>query len=122
MNTRLRRAATACGGGTKRVPAAAVLAALVLAACTSTQSDIETSGAKLPRPDLVVVQTFAASAEEVDLDGGLSAEIVDAVKADDGTSRSEQASTSRSSIGTSGTSEGSLSPRWMPNSAHVRSC
>jgi len=69
---------------------AALAGLALLAACTSTQSQIETGDAMLPRPTLVVVDTFAASPDEVDLDSGLSAEIVDAVKADDGTSRDEQ--------------------------------
>jgi Domain of unknown function (DUF4410) len=94
MNTtRLQRAAAeaARGGVAKLISGAAALAGLaLLAACTSAQSEIETGGAMLPRPTLVVVQTFAVSPDEVDLDGGLSAEIVDAVKAEDGTSRTEQ--------------------------------
>jgi len=74
--------------GIKRATAVAGLA--MLAACTSAQSEIETGAAMLPRPSLVVVETFAVSPDEVDLDGGLSSEIVDAVKAEDGTSRTEQ--------------------------------
>jgi hypothetical protein len=84
-----RRAAR--GGVTRLVPGAAALGGLaLLAACTSAQSEIETGSAMLPRPTLVVVETFAVAPDEVDLDGGLSAEIVDAVKAEHGTSRSAQ--------------------------------
>jgi len=73
------------------MPRFAALAGLaVLAACTSAQSQIETGGEKLPRPQVVIVETFAASADEVQLDEGLSTEIEQAIKADRGTSRTEQ--------------------------------
>jgi Domain of unknown function (DUF4410) len=62
----------------------------ILAACTSGQSQIETGGRMLPRPQVVVVESFAVSPDEVELDQGLSSEIVDAVRAEYGTSRSEQ--------------------------------
>ena len=52
----------------------------VLAACTSTQDEVETGDAVLPRPQIVVVDTFAASPDEVKLDEGLSTEIEQAVK------------------------------------------
>jgi Domain of unknown function (DUF4410) len=90
---KLERAGAQAGrrGVARLLPGAAALAGLaLLAACTSAQSEIETGGAMLPRPQLVVVQTFAASPDEVDLDEGLGAEIVDAVKAESGTSRTEQ--------------------------------
>jgi hypothetical protein len=83
-----RRAAR--GSVTRLVPGAALGGLALLAACTSAQSEIETGSAMLPRPTLVVVETFAVAPDEVDLDGGLSAEIVDAVKAEHGTSRSAQ--------------------------------
>ena len=44
----------------------------------------------LPRPQVVVVDTFAASPGEVTLDQGLSTEVEEAIKADRGTSRTEQ--------------------------------
>jgi hypothetical protein len=62
----------------------------VLAGCTSSQSQMETGGQMLPRPQVVVVDTFAASPDEVTLDQGLSTEIEQAIKADRGTSRTEQ--------------------------------
>jgi len=71
-----------------RVVAFAGLAAL--AACTSTQSEVETGGAMLPRPQVVIVEKFAVSADEVQLDQGLSTEIEQAMKAQGGTSRTEQ--------------------------------
>jgi Domain of unknown function (DUF4410) len=73
------------------LPKAAALAALaLLAACTSAQSQIETGGQMLPRPEVVIVESFAVSPDEVQLGEGLSTEIVDAVKAEEGTSRSDQ--------------------------------
>jgi hypothetical protein len=62
----------------------------VLAACTSAQSQIETSGQALPRPQIVIVETFAVSPDEVELGEGLSSEIVDAVRAERGTPRTDQ--------------------------------
>ena len=73
------------------VPKAALFAGLaLLAACTSAQSEMETGGAMLPRPQVVIVERFAAAPDEVQLDEGLSTEIEQAIKADRGTSRSEQ--------------------------------
>ena len=73
------------------MPNSSALAGLaLLAACTSAQSQIETSGKTLPRPQVVIVESFAVSPDEVQLGEGLSTEVVDAVKAEDGTSRSEQ--------------------------------
>jgi hypothetical protein len=64
------------------MPKAAALAGLaLLAACTSTQSQVETGSAMLPRPQVVIVDTFAASPDEVQLDEGLSTEIEQAMKA-----------------------------------------
>ena len=62
----------------------------VLAACTSTQSQVEPDAAMLPRPQIVVVDTFAASPDEVKLDEGLTTEIEQAVKERHGTSRTQQ--------------------------------
>jgi hypothetical protein len=61
---------------------AAGLAALaLLAGCTSSSSMNETAGAMLPRPQVVVVQTFAAAPGEVRLDPGLSGTIRETVDA-----------------------------------------
>jgi Domain of unknown function (DUF4410) len=70
--------------------AAALMGMAILAACTSTQSQMETTDAALPTPQIVVVDTFAASPDEVTLDQGLSTEVEEAIKADRGTSRTEQ--------------------------------
>ena len=62
----------------------------VLAACTSAESQVETGAATLPQPQVVIVDSFAASADEVTMDEGLSAEVVEAIKAHRGDSRTEQ--------------------------------
>ena len=69
--------------------ATAFAALALLAACTSGQSQIETAE-RLPRPQVVLVDTFAVSPDEVRLDEGLSTEIEQAMKAQGGTSRTEQ--------------------------------
>lgn len=61
----------------------------MLVACTSGQSQIQTSEG-LPRPQVVLVDTFAVSPDEVQLDAGLSAEIEQAAKARHGATRPEQ--------------------------------
>jgi hypothetical protein len=72
-------------------PQVIALAALtVLAACTSAQGQMETADRTLPRPQVVVVDTFAVSPDEVKLDEGLSTEIEQAVRERRGTSRTEQ--------------------------------
>jgi hypothetical protein len=71
-------------------PGIALVGLLTLAACTSTQSQMETAGEMLPAPQVVIVDTFAVSADEVKLDEGLTTDIEEAIKADRGTSRSEQ--------------------------------
>ena len=70
--------------------AAALMGMAILAACTSAESQMETGTAMLPRPQVVIVDTFAASPGEVTLDQGLSTEVEEAIKADRGTSRTEQ--------------------------------
>jgi Domain of unknown function (DUF4410) len=70
--------------------AAAFAGLALLAACTSAQSQMETAGEMLPRPQVVIVDTFAASPDEVQLDEGLSTEIEQALRARAGTSRTEQ--------------------------------
>jgi hypothetical protein len=78
-------------GAARFMPKAVALAGLaVLAACTSTQGEVETGGAMLPRPQVVIVERFATSPAEVKLDEGLSTEIEQAMKAQSGTSRTEQ--------------------------------
>jgi Domain of unknown function (DUF4410) len=61
-----------------------------VAACTSSQSQMETAGEMMPRPQVVVVDTFAVSPDEVTLGEGLSTEIEEAIKARRGTSRTQQ--------------------------------
>jgi hypothetical protein len=78
-------------GAARFMPKAVALAGLaLLAACTSTQGEVETGDAMLPRPQVVIVERFATSPAEVKLDEGLSTEIEQAMKAQSGTSRSEQ--------------------------------
>ena len=74
------------------IPKAAALAGLALlaAGCTSSHSQIETEGAMLPQPSVVVVDRFAVSADEVTLDAGLSAEVEEIIKTKRGTSRTQQ--------------------------------
>lgn len=62
----------------------------VLAACTSAQSTMETTDAALPQPSVVIVETFAASPDDVKLDEGLATEIKEAVGSGSATSRTEQ--------------------------------
>lgn len=66
--------------------AAATVGVLFLAACTSAETTSSTSQ-NLPKPDIVVVQSFAVAPDEVKLDRGLSAEMQQAMR---GTSRSAQ--------------------------------
>ena len=81
----------ATAGRTKALPKTAALVGLaVLAACTSTESQMETGAATLPRPQVVIVDTFAASPDEVTLDEGLSTEVEEAIKAHRGDLRTEQ--------------------------------
>jgi hypothetical protein len=68
----------------------AVAGLAALAACTSAQSQIETGGQMLPRPQVVIVETFAVSPDEVQLGEGLSSDIANAVRAEEGTSRTDQ--------------------------------
>jgi hypothetical protein len=69
-------------GRTKLLPKTVALVGLaVLAACTSTESQMETGAATLPRPQVVIVDTFATSPDEVTLDEGLSTEVEEAIKA-----------------------------------------
>ena len=76
---------------TRLISTTTALAGLaLLAACTSTQSQMETAGEMLPAPQVVIVDTFATSPGEVKLDHGLSTEVEEAIRSDRGTSRSEQ--------------------------------
>ena len=49
------------GAAKMTVTACALLGAFALAACTSSQSEIETGAAQLPSPKIVIVTDFAAS-------------------------------------------------------------
>ena len=78
-------------GHAKVLPKTAALVGLaVLAACTSTESQMEPDAAMLPRPQIVVVDTFAASAGRGDARRGLTTEVEQAVKERRGTSRTHQ--------------------------------
>jgi hypothetical protein len=73
------------------IPPALALAGLAaVAACTSAQGQMETADRTLPRPQVVVVDSFAVSPDEVKLDEGLSTEIEQAVRERRGTSRTQQ--------------------------------
>jgi hypothetical protein len=90
-DTRASTVMWARAGRAKVLPqSAAILGLAVLAACTSAQSQVESGSATLPRPQVVIVDTFATSPDEVTLDEGLSTEVEQAIKADRGTSRTEQ--------------------------------
>jgi hypothetical protein len=67
-----------------------VFAGLALAACTSSQSQVETGGEMLPRPQVVIVDTFAASPDEVKLYEGIPSIVEDALKGGNAPSRSQQ--------------------------------
>jgi hypothetical protein len=69
---------------------AAFMGLAILAACTSAESQMETASRTLPRPQVVIVDTFATSPDEVTLDQGLSTEVEEAIKAERGTSRTQQ--------------------------------
>ena len=78
-------------GRAKVLPKTVALVGLaVLGACTSAESQMETGAAMLPRPQVVIVDTFAASANEVTLDEGLSTEVEEAIKAHRGDLRTDQ--------------------------------
>jgi Domain of unknown function (DUF4410) len=72
------------------LPTAALAGLALLAACTSTQSQVETAGEMLPPPQVVIVDRFAVAADEVKLDEGLSTEVEEAIRADRGTPRTDQ--------------------------------
>lgn len=57
-----------CGG---RLAAAAMLGAVLLAGCTTVQTQYELTGEALPKPDMVVVYNFAGSAGEVKMDSSV---------------------------------------------------
>jgi hypothetical protein len=62
----------------------------LLAACTSTQSQMTTGGQMFARPQLVVVENFAVSPDEVQISEGLSAEVQQLLGSGSGTPRTEQ--------------------------------
>lgn len=63
---------------------------LLLAACTSAETTSESSQ-KLPAPDIVIVQRFAVSPDEVKLDAGLSAQVQQAMQGSPRTAQERQA-------------------------------
>jgi hypothetical protein len=67
--------------------AAVGLGALALSACTSVQTEDQYAGAKLPRPDVILVSVFAVSPDEVDLDRAPGADLMRAVE---GTPRTKE--------------------------------
>jgi hypothetical protein len=69
---------------------AALAGMAAIAACTSSESQIETGGEMLPRPQVVIVDTFAASPDEVKFYEGLSSIVEDALKGGNAPSRSQQ--------------------------------
>jgi hypothetical protein len=73
-NTRAGRR-SAAGAARAALRAAAILGLVLVTACTSTQSEVETSGQMLPRPAVIVVDTFAISPTEVSLNEGLTGEV-----------------------------------------------
>jgi hypothetical protein len=77
-----------------------VVAALLLsvAGCTSGSSTDEAPAMSLPRPQLVIIETFAVSPDEVELDRGLSTQIEETVEASRGTSRTAQESAAGRSV------------------------
>jgi hypothetical protein len=73
------------------MPKVAALAGLLAAAaCTSTQSQPETADAALPRPQVVMVEDFAVSPDEVKLDDGVIAEVKAAAERTSATPRPAQ--------------------------------
>ena len=68
----------------------AVSALVLMAGCTSSSSQVETGGAMLPRPQVVVVQDFAVAPGEVQLDPGLSGTIDETLGANKGPPRTAQ--------------------------------
>ena len=65
-------------------------AVALLAACTSSSSQIDVAGGHLPRPQIVVVQDFAVAPGEVQLDPGLSGTIDETLGANNGPPRTTQ--------------------------------
>ena len=81
----------ASSAGARLLPKASALAGLaLLAACTSTQSQMATGGQMFPRPQLVVVENFAVSPDEVQINEGLSAEVQQLLGRGGGTPHTEQ--------------------------------
>jgi hypothetical protein len=63
------------GAARSALGAIALLGLALASACTSTESQVETSGQMLPRPAVIVVDTFAISPSEVTLNEGLTGEV-----------------------------------------------
>lgn len=68
---------TSTGG--RRLAGLALAAALAVGACTATPSEEEPGAAGLARPDLIVVESFAVSPDEVRRDHGLGPAIREAL-------------------------------------------
>jgi hypothetical protein len=84
-----KRTSTSAAAGLAR-GALALFGLILVNACTSTQSQVETGGQMLPRPAVVVVHTFAVSPTEVAVSEGLSSEVERLVGDQNATPRSEQ--------------------------------
>jgi hypothetical protein len=80
----------ASGVGTSLLGVAALAGLAFLAACTSTESQIETGGQIYPRPQVVLVDTFATSPGEVQVSAGLSDEVQAILDRGARSSRTEQ--------------------------------
>jgi hypothetical protein len=78
------------GAAGSALGASALVAMILVSACTSTQSQVETGGQMLPRPAVVVVHTFAVSPSEVSVSEGLSSEVETILDRQNATPRSEQ--------------------------------
>jgi hypothetical protein len=70
---------------------AAMVGVLLLGACTSAETTSSDSSRNLPKPDIVIVQPFAVSPDEVKLDAGLSAEIQRSMQGSSRTAQEQQA-------------------------------
>ena len=79
---------TTAGAATAAFRATMLLGLMLVSGCTSTDSQVETSE-MLPRPAVVVVDTFAISPSEVTLNEGLTGEVKSIVSGQS-TPRSQQ--------------------------------
>lgn len=70
--------------------AAAVVGLALVAACTSSESQVDTADTMLPRPQVVIVDTFAVSPDEVKVSDGLTDDVKQALDGGNATPLSEQ--------------------------------